>query len=182
MVFKLPVRLPHTLWERRSTVNDSLIHHCSHSGDDIQPPYNFLIRFKTFSVIGYSLNIIGSNIECDVFTLFIVAPVSKYGIDDVDQAKCGYATCLCDMEMVRCFKHYKTAINFAEYHGWETLKKKSCAVTGTVLPALLLHASGAATEVTRNGVMFHSAICVRRSLRTKFSGTPLVRSPTGHNN
>ena len=64
--------------------------------------------------------------------LAIIAPVSGYGTDDIEKAKCGYATCLCDMEMIRCFKHYKEDLNLDKYHGWEVLQKKSCAFKGNI--------------------------------------------------
>ncbi|XP_073259244.1 uncharacterized protein [Porites lutea] len=53
--------------------------------------------------------------------------MSGYGTDDIEKAKCGYATCLCDMEMIRCFKHYKEDLDLDKYHEWERLQKKSCA-------------------------------------------------------
>ena len=64
--------------------------------------------------------------------LAIIAPVSGYGTDDIEKAKCGYATCLCDMEMIRCFKHYKEDLDLDKHHGWEILQKKSCAFKGNI--------------------------------------------------
>ena len=47
-----------------------------------------------------------------VHLLIILAPVSEYiDTSNEDEKKCRHANCLCDMEMVRCMKHYKDEIN-----------------------------------------------------------------------
>ena len=61
--------------------------------------------------------------------LVFVAPVSEYRSSDVEANKCRHAVCICDMEMVRCMKHYKDTFS-SDNVGWVTSQHKSCAVTG----------------------------------------------------
>jgi len=57
--------------------------------------------------------------------------VSEYRSRDVEANTCRHAVCICDMEMVRCMKHYKDAFS-SNNIGWVTSQHKSCAVTGAV--------------------------------------------------
>ncbi|XP_078352608.1 uncharacterized protein LOC144637418 isoform X2 [Oculina patagonica] len=58
------------------------------------------------------------------------SPVSEYRTRKVAEKKCRHAVCLCDMEMVRCMKHYKDSFN-SDNIGWESLKQRSCAIPAT---------------------------------------------------
>ena len=55
--------------------------------------------------------------------------MSEYRSRDAEANKCRHAVCICDMEMVRCMKHYKDTFS-SDNVGWVTSQHKSCAVTG----------------------------------------------------
>ncbi|XP_078352609.1 uncharacterized protein LOC144637420 [Oculina patagonica] len=59
------------------------------------------------------------------------SPLSAYtDTSNEDEKKCRHAGCLCDMEMVRCMKHYKDSFN-SDNVGWESIKQRSCAIPVT---------------------------------------------------
>ena len=55
---------------------------------------------------------------------FTAAPLSSYVKGRLEDKKCRYARCLCEMEMVRCMGHYKSEIDTTKiFH-------QQCNITG----------------------------------------------------
>ena len=57
-----------------------------------------------------------------------LAPASEYKSKDLEAGKCGYAACLCDSELLRCFKEFKKVLDLTTYFGWRTVNPGSCPI------------------------------------------------------
>ena len=55
---------------------------------------------------------------------FTVAPLSSYVKGRLEDKRCRHATCLCEMEMVRCMGHYKNEIDTTK------ILHQQCDITG----------------------------------------------------
>ncbi|XP_078352601.1 uncharacterized protein LOC144637412 [Oculina patagonica] len=63
--------------------------------------------------------------EFSVYNNYTCAPLSAYtDTSNEDEKKCRHAVCLCDMEMVRCMKHYKNVINT------DNILSQQCTIKG----------------------------------------------------
>ena len=55
-----------------------------------------------------------------------LAPASGY--DGPKKGKCGYAACLCDSELLRCFKRFRNVLDLNTYAGWKTRNPRNCSI------------------------------------------------------
>ena len=61
------------------------------------------------------------------FTNF-AAPLSAYtDTTNENEKKCRRANCLCDLELVRCMRHYREEFD-TDNVGWVTVHQRSCAL------------------------------------------------------
>lgn len=70
---------------------------------------------------------------------FFLAPASEYDSNDVEVGKCGYAVCLCDTELLRCFKKFQNVLNLTTYVGWTTSNPGFCPITSNISTWLREH-------------------------------------------
>ena len=57
-----------------------------------------------------------------------LAPAGEYESNDPEVGKCGYAACLCDSELLRCFKQFRNVLDLDTYAGWRTRNPRKCPI------------------------------------------------------
>ena len=57
-----------------------------------------------------------------------LAPAGEYESNDPEVGKCGYAACLCDSELLRCFKRFRNVLDLDTYAGWRARNPRDCPI------------------------------------------------------